>query len=114
MKDEFLANTSHELRTPLTALRSVGEVGLRGATTTEEAREVIGSMLEEVDRLGRLADESGTWSNTEDLLVGDVVTRTLHLDSAPPGLGRPAGEREPAPTPEQELSREVLSTGDLR
>ncbi len=61
----FTADASHELRTPLTALRSVGEVGLRGATTTDEAREVIGSMLEEVDRLGRLADELLTLARAE-------------------------------------------------
>jgi heavy metal sensor kinase len=53
----FTADASHELRTPLTALRSVGEVGLRGAMTPSAYREVIGTMLEEVDRLSRLADQ---------------------------------------------------------
>jgi heavy metal sensor kinase len=61
----FTADASHELRTPLTALRSVGEVGLRGATTTAECREVIASMLEEVDRLARLADELLTLARAE-------------------------------------------------
>jgi heavy metal sensor kinase len=53
----FTADVSHELRTPLTALRSVGEVSLRGNGDAAGYREVIGSMLEEVDRLTRLADE---------------------------------------------------------
>jgi heavy metal sensor kinase len=53
----FTADASHELRTPLTALRSVGEVALRQAATPAEYREVIGAMLEEVDRLTRLSDE---------------------------------------------------------
>jgi heavy metal sensor kinase len=53
----FTADASHELRTPLTAIRSVGEVGLRGSRTAGEYREVIATMLEEVDRLSRLADE---------------------------------------------------------
>ena len=53
----FTADVSHELRTPLTALRSVGEVALRGNHDAEGYREVIGSMLEEVDRLTRLTDE---------------------------------------------------------
>jgi len=53
----FTADASHELRTPLTALRSVGEVALRSAPSPEEQREVIGSMLEEVDRLTRLVDD---------------------------------------------------------
>jgi signal transduction histidine kinase len=39
------------LRTPLTTLRSVGEVGLRRSRTVEEYREIIGSMLEEAQRM---------------------------------------------------------------
>jgi two-component system OmpR family sensor kinase len=49
--DRFVADASHELRTPLTTLRSVGEVGLRRGRTVEEYREIIGSMLEEAQRL---------------------------------------------------------------
>jgi len=52
----FTADVSHELRTPLTAIRSVGEVGLRERRTESEYREIIGSVLEEADRLGRLVD----------------------------------------------------------
>ncbi len=52
----FTADASHELRTPLTALRSVGEVGLRTAHTPEAYKDVIGSMLEEADRLTRVVD----------------------------------------------------------
>src|SRR5262249_43330762 len=43
-------------RTPLTAMRSVGEVGLRGRRDDVAYREIIGSMLEEVDRLALLVD----------------------------------------------------------
>lgn len=49
--DRFVADASHELRTPLTTLRSVGEVGLRRSRTVEEYRDIIGSMLEESERL---------------------------------------------------------------
>src|SRR5438093_900272 len=52
----FTADASHELRTPLTAIRSVGEVGLRGRRDETAYREIIGSMLEEVDRLALLVD----------------------------------------------------------
>ena len=48
----FTTDASHELRTPLTAMKAVGEVGLREHREAGEYREVIGSMLEEVDRLG--------------------------------------------------------------
>src|SRR5499433_1040842 len=47
----FTADASHELRTPLTALRAVGEVALQRPLDRVAYRDVIGSMLEEVDRL---------------------------------------------------------------
>jgi heavy metal sensor kinase len=52
----FTADASHELRTPLTGMRSVGEVALQRSLTPQGYREVIGSMLEEVDRLTRLVE----------------------------------------------------------
>src|SRR5262245_18191847 len=52
----FTADASHELRTPLTAMRSVGEVALRNTRDASAYRDVIGSMLEEVDRLTRLVE----------------------------------------------------------
>lgn len=52
----FTADASHELRTPLTALRSVGEIALRGDGDVGEMREVIESMLEEAQRLHALTD----------------------------------------------------------
>src|SRR5215510_1168806 len=52
----FTADASHELRTPLTAMRSVGEVALQNTLDAGSYRDVIGSMLEEVDRLTRLVE----------------------------------------------------------
>ena len=52
----FTADASHELRTPLTAMRSVGETALQAPLDPGKYRDVIGSMLEEVDRLTRLVD----------------------------------------------------------
>ncbi|WP_257169642.1 cell wall metabolism sensor histidine kinase WalK [Bradyrhizobium sp. SRS-191] len=52
----FTADASHELRTPLTAMRSVGEVALQHTLDAAAYRDVIGSMLEEVDRLTRLVE----------------------------------------------------------
>ena len=52
----FTSDASHELRTPLTAIRSVGEAALQAPQDSGAYREVIGSMLEEVDRLTRLVD----------------------------------------------------------
>ena len=52
----FTADVSHQLRTPLTAIRSVGEVGLREHRDDASYRTIIGSMLEESDRLASLVD----------------------------------------------------------
>lgn len=82
----FTADASHELRTPLTAVRSVGEVALQDQRSTEEYREAIGSMLEEVDRLTRLVDSLLTLSRA------DASSITLH----------------PSPTPLIELAREAV------
>jgi heavy metal sensor kinase len=61
----FTADVSHELRTPLTAIRSVGEVGLRGQRDAAAYRTIIGSMLEESDRLASLVDRLLTLSRAE-------------------------------------------------
>ena len=52
----FTADASHELRTPLTAMRSVGEVALHDSLDPAAYRDVIGSMLEEVERLTALVE----------------------------------------------------------
>jgi heavy metal sensor kinase len=61
----FTADASHELRTPLTAIRSVGEVALQGSREPAAYRDVIGSMLEEVDRLTRLVENLLTLTRAE-------------------------------------------------
>jgi heavy metal sensor kinase len=61
----FTADVSHELRTPLTAIRSVGEVGLRGPRDEHASRTIIGSMLEESDRLASLVDRLLALSRAE-------------------------------------------------
>ena len=71
----FTSNVSHELRTPLTAIRSVGEVGLREQRDADAYRAVIGSMLEDADRLTCLVDRLLTVSRAES---GDVA---LALDT---------------------------------
>lgn len=52
----FTSDASHELRTPLAAIRSVGEVGLQKDATPAAYRDIIGSMLEEANKLTRLVD----------------------------------------------------------
>jgi heavy metal sensor kinase len=85
----FTADASHELRTPLTAIRSVGEVGLRDHHAPAGYRDVIGSMLEEADRLTALvgsllflsrADSGGNSINPSVVPLLSLATEvTEHL-----------------------------------
>jgi len=61
----FTADASHELRTPLAMIRSVGEVGLQKDGTRAEYRDIVGSMLEEVNRLTSLLDNLLTISRAD-------------------------------------------------
>ncbi len=53
----FTADASHELRTPLTAIRTEAEVALARPLPEAEYRQLLGSILEECDRLTRLTDQ---------------------------------------------------------
>jgi heavy metal sensor kinase len=53
----FTADAAHELRTPLTVMRNVAEVALRSPRPPEQYCRVLGDMLEEVERLTRLAEQ---------------------------------------------------------
>ena len=75
----FTADASHELRTPLTAIRSVGEVGLREHHDESAYREIIGSMLEEADRLGHLVESLLTLSRAD---AGQVPLARERVDLA--------------------------------
>jgi len=105
----FTADASHELRTPLTALRSVGEVGLREELDPAAHRDVIGSMLEEADRLASLidnllmltrADSGRIILNPEPVNLGELVNDVVDC------LGVLAEERR------QDLSVEVEQDAD--
>jgi heavy metal sensor kinase len=75
----FTADASHELRTPLTALRSVGEVGLRAPRDEKAYRDIIGTMLEEVDRLRHLVEGLLTLSRAD---AGAVQLTPARVDLA--------------------------------
>ncbi len=106
----FTSDASHELRTPLTAIRSVGEVGL-DTIREPAAREVVGSMLEEVDRLARLTDSLLVLSRAD---AGRASLRREVVDLA--GLAREAAEclRVLAEEKDQILSIETDARLDVR
>ena len=56
-QNRFTANASHELRTPLTSMKTEIEVALRDPSLpAKEARELLKSNVEEIDRLTKLSD----------------------------------------------------------
>jgi two-component system heavy metal sensor histidine kinase CusS len=75
----FTADAAHELRTPLTVMRNVAEVALRSPREPEHYRRVLGDMLEEVERLTRLAEQL-LFLCREDAGLIPLATATMRLD----------------------------------
>lgn len=65
-KREFLANAAHELRTPLAAMQSTGELALAQERSTEEYKEVIYSLIHELESLTSLVNQLLLLAETED------------------------------------------------
>ncbi len=65
-QDRFSADIAHELRTPLNNLRGEIEVTLSRSRTAETYREVLGSSLEEYDRLSQIIDSLLFLARSED------------------------------------------------
>ena len=61
----FIADASHELRTPLTIMKTDFEVALRDPGLAEDARPVLRSGLEEVDRMTGMVEDLLTLSRID-------------------------------------------------
>jgi heavy metal sensor kinase len=80
----FLADASHELRTPLAIMRSELEVSLRSRRLSGEARDVLLSATEEVERMSRIVDNL--------LTLARIDEGRLELDKAEVDLHSLAGD----------------------
>lgn len=72
----LVADASHELRTPIAAMRAEIDVSLRADELPPDAREVLESAREEVDRMGRTVEDMLT------LAVADDGALRLHVRPA--------------------------------
>lgn len=61
----FTADASHELRTPLTALRTEIDVALQKTLDRGQHRDLLASLLEELERMSRLTDQLLTLSRRD-------------------------------------------------
>jgi len=74
----FVADASHDLRTPLAIMKADFEVALRDPGLAEEARPVLASGLEEVDRMSGMVGDLLTLSRI-DAHTEQVARRPLDL-----------------------------------
>ncbi|MDD1652644.1 MAG: cell wall metabolism sensor histidine kinase WalK [Methanomicrobiales archaeon] len=66
VRRDFIANLSHELRTPIASLKALGETLHEGAIEQRAvARDFVGKMNVEVDRLAQMVQEMGELSRIE-------------------------------------------------
>jgi signal transduction histidine kinase len=77
----FTADASHELRTPLTAMRTEIEVALRDKQlSASDARELLGSNLEEIAKLETLSAGLLRLARSENGLDPAIITRNKVRD----------------------------------
>ena len=75
--NRFSADVSHELRTPLTILRGELEAAVQHDRLTPELLDLIGSALEETERLRTIVDQLLVVSRLD---AGDVPMEKVPLD----------------------------------
>jgi heavy metal sensor kinase len=102
----FTADASHELRTPLTAIRAETEIALTRQLNAQECNQLLGSILEECERLTQLTDQLLALSREDTLahqppepvdltaLVQDIV-ETLHPVAEAKALQLSVSEKSP-------------------
>jgi len=78
---QFTADASHELKTPLASIRAEAEITLQAPRTQARHEEVLRSIVEEADRLTRLADHLLLLAR-EDADASPEDLRPIRLDVA--------------------------------
>jgi heavy metal sensor kinase len=87
-KHRLVADASHELRTPLAAMRAELDVSLMSDDLPAEAREVLESTREEVNRMSRIVDNLLTLARVDEGRLELLKTR-VDLGEAAAAAARP-------------------------
>ena len=87
-KHRLIADASHELRTPLAVMRAELDVSLRDADLADDAREVLESAREEVDRMSRTVDNLLTLAQVDEGRL-ELLTTRVSLREVIDGAVRP-------------------------
>ncbi len=77
-KRRLVADASHELRTPLAVMRAEIQVSLRTDELSDEARQVLESTREEVERMSRTVDNLLTLAEADEGKLG-LLTKPVWL-----------------------------------
>ncbi len=77
-KSRFVSDVSHELRTPLTAIRGAAETLAAGDVPPEDAQRFLNTIVNESDRLARLASDLLTLQRIEGA-TGELPLRRTDL-----------------------------------
>jgi heavy metal sensor kinase len=80
-KHRLVADASHELRMPLAAMRAELDVSLRGDELSPDARTVLESAREEVDRMSRTVDNLLTLAHVDEGRL-ELLRRRVDLADA--------------------------------
>jgi len=89
-KQRLIADASHDLRTPLAVMRAELDVSLRGDDLSADAREVLESVREEVDRMSRTVGNLLTLAALDEDRL-ELLTTRVRLDEAIGAAARPLG-----------------------
>ncbi len=108
----FTADASHELRTPLAAMRAETEVALRDPKlNTKEARELLASNVEELERLSVLSDGLLQLARgKDDIDMGEQITLKNLVNSATKQTNHAAKAKHITVTTEQ--LQDITLTGN--
>ncbi|MCE3226070.1 MAG: signal transduction histidine kinase [Bacteroidetes bacterium] len=81
MQRGFVSNASHELRTPLTAITGQIEVAIMNQNLNTEAKEILGSLLEDIKQLNKLSNGLLDLAQA-NLDISEIKLGTVRIDEA--------------------------------